>query len=52
MVNPVSILARLQEFLHVERRMNYSKILRLVLYAVHKIKTSHLMKQVNTCAYA
>ena len=41
-VNPVSVLARLQEFLHVERRMNYSKILRLVLYAVHKIKTCHL----------
>ena len=52
MVNAISVLARLQEFLHVESRMKLLKDLRLVLYAIHKIKTSHLMKQVNTCAYA
>ena len=28
--DPVTVMARLQEFLQVEKRMNYSKILRLV----------------------
>ena len=28
--NPVSVMARLQDFIQVERKMNYSKILRLV----------------------
>jgi hypothetical protein len=32
--DPVSVLARLQDFIQVERKMNYSKILRLVLYTV------------------